>query len=422
MSKGCKRPKHKMTTAAPLPSHLFDAYKRYKMHTARLASWLGAMSDSLGYNFADIPSAKAPAAAASTTPDPAPAAAATATGRAKGKARQKAAAAAAAPPALPSPLPSNNHSNDDDTSTPTTIMTTRDFITLAQFISAKDPPVTVPARVIDWACRAIQSRRVCAAWFNAVQDASAATDASNQTHAHFIGVLEQVVGILAPRVGGATKPDRAAEGLKEDVRMSGVELLASRFAALAVDDEAGDENGDDADGDEDGEWAAVFAMVQETLMGKKVQSGGKKGGKVKAVKVAAKRSRPNLLLQLRRAASTRSSTRTTRKCSLRTSICCASSNRCVTLSKTCGRSTRGRKSSSRWQAQRPRPPSTRCRSSSMPCLPRTQSWQRIMQGMPGWCLIACVRFATIRRCPRTSRAATWSTSKCGTWPSLPTCP
>ncbi|ORZ35806.1 hypothetical protein BCR44DRAFT_61069 [Catenaria anguillulae PL171] len=302
-----------------LPSALFASFKLYKRETDRLASWLGDTAYSLGYQLNATPdkasAAAASAAKASSTDadfidgddeededlddanddtesgqgqDDQSDAAGNNTRSQKRRAGKddKASSAAASHSASTAASGARGGANGEDQST--TVMTTRQFVDLAQFIADLDnPPVIVPPRVIDWACCAIHARRTCANWFSGTTAAVAAslggqnsaavdgTEKSNRTHEYFISILEQVVSILAPRVGYANSS--ANGGMKQLPKpMTGIELLESRFAALDMD-------GADVDGNDEG-YEDVFALVEETVKGGSGggQSNNNKGGKGKS--------------------------------------------------------------------------------------------------------------------------------------------
>ncbi|ORZ39295.1 hypothetical protein BCR44DRAFT_1427613 [Catenaria anguillulae PL171] len=250
-----------------LPPSLFECYKLYKMDSERLAAWLCETATSLGFKFSQT---------ADRTSTTATAASNGGGGRLKGKARKAAAAGNPTEPATPLTAKSALiTSGREDPQVPEVVAATMpasQFIPAARFIAdSTKPVVSVPHRVIDWACRAIHYRRYCSDWFrsDSAQVSTPEKEKSDRSHVHFISVLESVVTILAPRVGSR---GRASSPSAPAAPESGVELLQSRFAALAVDDHALDEEGEAKNvGDEDDDsqaWDAVYSLVEEGLTNK----------------------------------------------------------------------------------------------------------------------------------------------------------
>ncbi|ORZ35745.1 hypothetical protein BCR44DRAFT_61025 [Catenaria anguillulae PL171] len=238
-----------------LPTDLFNSYKRYKANTDRLASWLGATAHSLGYSF---PGAHGRTQYASDPPRPANKA--PSSGRLKGKAR-KSAQKQASNPFDSGPSDDVMVSVPDATTTapaPPTLLSTNQFIDLARFIVANDdPPITIPSRIVGWASAAIASRRICAEWFQRNQDAN--VERSNQSHQHFIVILEQVVEILAHRVGKPVKPQQQSA--------DEIDFVTNRFSALQTDDseQACTDNDPNDDQDDNDNWDTVDMLVDQTL-------------------------------------------------------------------------------------------------------------------------------------------------------------
>ncbi|ORZ39977.1 hypothetical protein BCR44DRAFT_1426014 [Catenaria anguillulae PL171] len=262
-----------------LPSFLFDSYKSYKRDTDRLASWLGATAESLGYKHADPPASSTTSTVATDhggSSDAKP-------GRLKGKAR-KAAKDAKSSTKSPSAIDCDPEVNPPAV---TTLLSTSQFVKLARFIvDCKAPLVTVPPRIIEWAARAIQARRRCATWFQSdavnlgptaqsscgdSDPAKSATEQRNQSHEYFIEILESVISILAKRVG-----TRSGGGKARHAKPT-VDVVESRFSALSINND--DDLAADSDDDSQDDWDMVHQLVRDTVGDHTLDAKGKgKGG------------------------------------------------------------------------------------------------------------------------------------------------
>ncbi|ORZ37745.1 hypothetical protein BCR44DRAFT_1024912 [Catenaria anguillulae PL171] len=266
------------TSAPKLSPDLFGLYKQYKRDTSCLATWLVNTSHSLGYSAALPDDAASP-----SSPQPASAKAP----RLKGKARKDAqknrperAPSSSSPHSSSSTCKDKSHGSTD---IPTTSINGNQFVNFAQFIANTEPAITVPTRVLDWACRAIRGRQVCGDWFRDRTGSESSEDdtlaKSNRAHDHFTALLEQVVVILAPRVASA----KAAMRSPQSTPLTGVELLESRFAALDMDAQQTAPGGDAMSEDEGDDWDVVYGLVQETLASK--SHGADKRGKDKRARI-----------------------------------------------------------------------------------------------------------------------------------------
>src|SRR2546423_193364 len=139
-----------------LPDFLFDSHKRYKADTNRVAVWLAETAQKHGHT-SMCQSAK------SLPKD---------SGRPKGKAR-----------------------NQEQNAAVKYKVTTQELLAMAQVIASQTPPVKTPSFITTLLRSAIALRKRCSQSFS--QQASNQA-AKNETHSHFITVLEKVLSLLQP--------------------------------------------------------------------------------------------------------------------------------------------------------------------------------------------------------------------------------
>ena len=175
-----------MATVPPLPR--VDHYRVYKEDTNSIASWLATTARLCGYS-SDLLFRNAEAKEKK------------ASGRLKDQARKKAREEAGA-------YASTSANEMTVPEKPAYMIAANDYSTLAQYIAASTKPVIdVPLSVLQLLRRAIGLRKRHAKWF--AHEPSKAQLKSNETHDHFIGVLEEVLGTLQPR---CSKPAPANSG------------------------------------------------------------------------------------------------------------------------------------------------------------------------------------------------------------------
>lgn len=210
-----------------LPSSLIDSYRQYKSDTNSFTNWLVNVGTKSGFR---LPSSTP------ETPQIPPPPPQKSGPRLKGKDRKLAKEAAKNDPA----------SVSSDSDRMTKVLPLRDFPELARHIaSITNPPIQVPQSIIKKLERAIALRHQCASWFKTEAEGRPSL-ASNDSHQHFIEVLEIVLQILQPlfnRASGAgqrrdtTRNDgKCAEDPDPDAK------LRNRFAALTT--ETGEEDGE----------------------------------------------------------------------------------------------------------------------------------------------------------------------------------
>ncbi|KAJ3089487.1 hypothetical protein HK102_006278 [Quaeritorhiza haematococci] len=205
-----------------LPDFLFSSSKRYKNETNRLAEWLAVTAKSLGYDLESEVEIKRNRMRG---------------GKARKLAKEAAKAAGSS---------SNSRPGSSNTPTPTPaptgpiteyIIGVKQFTTLARFIVDKSPTLKVPRSVLNIAQSAISIRKRCAQWFAGKANASEKIKKSNETHGHFISVLEQVVEILKPRCAelGVKKGKEKDEKVTRDSSVDEINLVNS-FGLLTVEE------------------------------------------------------------------------------------------------------------------------------------------------------------------------------------------
>ncbi|KAJ3533488.1 hypothetical protein NM208_g7962 [Fusarium decemcellulare] len=187
-----------------LPQALVSVYREYKKDTNSIATWLASTAKECGYP----PDLLSKTASSSQQP---PATG----GRPKGKARtaakknkKKGKGAAKTTPATPS--------------VPRYIISIKDFISLAEYISAsKIPALSVPEAFFNTLYRVISVRSSFSAELSRHQ---AKPDVeSDAKHSYFVGILEKVREVLKP-----FKPPTASSS------SDAVDTLANQFDALEV--------------------------------------------------------------------------------------------------------------------------------------------------------------------------------------------
>jgi hypothetical protein len=162
---------------APLPSFLFDTYKRYKADTNRVTAWLVSTAQKCGQTLEGEPINP------SRPPGP----------RLKGKARKQARKTATTSATL-------QHN-----------ITVNGLLESAQLIASQEPPITVPKFIFGVLKSAISLRRQCANWFQTKSGAGGSLPQEFSTHSHFIEVLERIRQILEPALAPGA-PDLSRQG------------------------------------------------------------------------------------------------------------------------------------------------------------------------------------------------------------------
>ena len=198
-----------------LPLSLVDSYKQYKSDNENLATWLANIGGQCGYRLS---------ISNQTTSQSADLSARKTTTRLKGKARKHAREAEA---------------NMQNPKIVAKTLPLKDYIPLARHIASfAKPPVAVPLSVIKKLGRGITLRHHCASWFSARVHGTVSL-ASNESHQHFIQVLEEVLKLLKPlckpasrlgaQTGTASSDSKRAENDVPQLKLS------NQFEALALD-------------------------------------------------------------------------------------------------------------------------------------------------------------------------------------------
>ncbi|KAF3935327.1 hypothetical protein ABW19_dt0207705 [Dactylella cylindrospora] len=196
------------------PSFIDSGYKQYKTDTDSVATWIANTAKSLGYPFK-----------ANGTPN---SQLHQSRGRLKGKARKQ----AKAPTNKSGPVP-GNPAAVDPVPKKTYKISISDFIALAKYIASySTPAVTVPSaffRVLD---RAIEVRQ---AHGEAVQEV-APDQESDDSHTHFINVLQRVRDILIERKQVQEKEDENKRFHPTRDIQSLLDSCSNRFNGLTIEE------------------------------------------------------------------------------------------------------------------------------------------------------------------------------------------
>ena len=177
-----------------LPNFLQSSYLTYKEDTDILAKWLALKAKQCGYP-ADLVSPSNPPTPSTQSNRPSQ--------RPKGATRKQAKHAGkenAPPPKIP----------NSPADAPKYTIKVKDFAALAECITRfKKPAVKVPLTVVEVLNRAINLRLQHNTWSHAQAESAASTsvEESNQSHAHFLGILERTREILKPRMPPETIDD-----------------------------------------------------------------------------------------------------------------------------------------------------------------------------------------------------------------------
>lgn len=177
-----------------LSDFLKSKLRIYKDDTDNIANWLAVTAKQCGYS-SDLLDRTDPSSTSSSKP----ASSQTST-RLKGKARKQARDAATANGNRSKPP--QNASNPPARANYYTLKI-KDFITLAEYIAGFSKPVIkVPASLVNTLNRAIELRSQHNAWSRDQKDSDDPTGRVNadESHSHFLGVLERTREILKPRM------------------------------------------------------------------------------------------------------------------------------------------------------------------------------------------------------------------------------
>ena len=211
---------------ASLPESLYGTYKQYKVDTDKFVTWLAETAQLCGYR---LPRSQLP-----SEPELPPAKAPKLKGRARKLARDAAQETA---------------KNKAKIGTETFIVGVGDFLPMAEAIAnfKQKPPVEVPLDLVTVAKRVLLARKRCTKWFQQ-QSQDKTTDLKNQSHLHFISVLDQVVEILTPRFANApTLPKRSKVPLATvdtDASTYVKTDVLNRFDTLSIEEPVTDEEVD----------------------------------------------------------------------------------------------------------------------------------------------------------------------------------
>ena len=202
-----------------LPSVLQSSYKTYKEDTSYIATWLANTAKQCGYSadLLDCQDAVDPSKATQASK------------RRKGKARKKANDAVTAGVSSSSTATTSPATTQSIARTYT--IKIKDFISLAEYVvSSTRPLVSVPGSLVKALNRAIALRKDHGS-------ASEASDGPDESHAHFLGVLEKTREILKPRSPTEMVNDRLTRPISEDISdESKNDEILNRFQGLGLEE------------------------------------------------------------------------------------------------------------------------------------------------------------------------------------------
>ena len=202
-----------------LPAVLQSSYKTYKEDTSYIATWLANTAKQCGYS-ADLLDRHDAANPSKPTQLPK---------RLKGKARKKAKDAATA--GVPPSSTATTSPATTQSSMPTYTIKIKDFISLAEYVVGSTKPlVSVPGSLVKALNRAIALRKDHGS-------ASESSDAPDESHAHFLAVLEKTREILKPRSPTEMVNDRLTRPISEDGSgESKNDEMLNRFQGLGLEE------------------------------------------------------------------------------------------------------------------------------------------------------------------------------------------
>lgn len=201
-----------------LSDFLTSSYLQYKADTDAVASWLVATARNYGFPVETLggnpsPSSRAPAPSKNQPSK-----------RLKGKARKLAREGAS----KPAPTPSKKPDQQKHT------LAVKDFVNLADYIAAATKSqANVPASFVAVLNRAILVRRKHGLQATARFPADIQSQASSDSHGHFIGILEYVQQALRPRMRSEDIKDRLTQP-SDDASLENIQNITNKFDGLDV--------------------------------------------------------------------------------------------------------------------------------------------------------------------------------------------
>ncbi|KUJ18632.1 uncharacterized protein LY89DRAFT_667709 [Mollisia scopiformis] len=174
-----------------LPTNLAASYVRYKTDTNTFVSWLNATAISCGHKTPFVADENEPITITKAKVEPI-----AATGKLKGKARKEAQAKGEAN------AKAEKEAKLEAKTKQRQVISTAQVLKQAKIIVASPMKISVPLYIQTLLRQAIQARKRCTQWFTTVvaEDKHSVGDLGkrNQSHEHFIRVLEEAFDILKP--------------------------------------------------------------------------------------------------------------------------------------------------------------------------------------------------------------------------------
>ncbi|CZR63378.1 uncharacterized protein PAC_13275 [Phialocephala subalpina] len=163
-----------------IPDFVLDSYKRYKLQTQKVVTWLGQTGTCSRSN----------------------------------------------PQPQPETQPSTKNSKKTPAETTETIPV-QDFVPLAQSIVDTDPAITIPRNILHSLRSVIGKRKKCAEFYAQIEG-DTTHQRENEKHAYFVGVLEKVFDILIAKAASQSSKSATSEAT--------VAAFANSFSSLTIED------------------------------------------------------------------------------------------------------------------------------------------------------------------------------------------
>ena len=209
-----------------LPQPLRSTYKTYKEDTDSVAAWLAVQAKKCGYS-ADLLDQQGSEAKVAPRP----------TGRLKGKARKQAKGA--------------DHTRKNGTASAGSAETARshsytirvrEFVPLAEYVAASSKPlVQVPGAIASALGRAIRLRKQQYSELSQERASNGFGTSSDDSHMHFLGILEQTQEVLRPRMLSNSVYDPNARNTSHiSVTASSDDSMVNKYKNLDIEEPSQD--------------------------------------------------------------------------------------------------------------------------------------------------------------------------------------
>jgi hypothetical protein len=107
---------------------------------------------------------------------------------------------------------------------------------MAEAIANKSPKIKVPGALSSMFTRAIRARKKAAEWFKE-SHSDRILDESNQTHAHFVDILQRAGDILRPLVKERSPQEPKPKERPQNSKLASMQEMRNAFSSLAVEND-----------------------------------------------------------------------------------------------------------------------------------------------------------------------------------------